>query len=443
MTEVQSPRPRQETDRIFKPIKPLMSSTEAYYESSRCLFCYDAPCTLACPTSIDIPLFIRQINTGNLTGAARTIYHSNYLGNTCGKVCPTEVLCEGACVFNKMNIHPIGIGRLQNFATNQAIIDRQEFFNIQAPNGRSVAVIGAGPSGVACSCRLREEGYRVDIYEARNNPSGLALHGVAPYKITNEEALMEVEFLRAQFGFRIFYNRRIESPEEFRKLESSYDAVFLGIGLGHSAEIRIKGEDKRNCIGATEFIEQIRTKRFAMPVARKVIVLGGGNTAMDAASESARAGAEDVIIAYRRSQKEMKAYQFEFDLARVTGVTGIFNVAPVEITGEENVSGVKFIRTETVNGKFRSIPGSEFSIDCDLVIKATGQLKQTTMLSGIAGLQTDETGRIIIDPATGQTTNPKYFAGGDAVNGGAEVVNAVADGKTAGTGIHGYLSNLS
>jgi glutamate synthase (NADPH/NADH) small chain len=424
----------------FAQLKPLMNTSEAYYESSRCLFCYNAPCTLACPTAIDIPLFIRQINNGNVTGAAKTIYQSNFLGNTCGKVCPTEVLCEGACVFTKMNIKALDIGRLQNFATNNAILTDQKFFEIPEENGKTVAVVGAGPAGIACACELRSEGYKVDIFEARNNPSGLALHGVAPYKITNEEALMEVEFLRMQFGFTVFYNKRITKQEDIESLEARYDAIFLGIGLGNSAEIKIKGEDKPGCIGATEFIEQIKLYPDGKPMAKKVIVLGGGNTAMDAASESARLGAEKVIVAYRRAKDEMKAYYFEYDLAKVTGVLGMFNIAPVEFVGESSVEGVKFIRTETVNGMFSTIPGSEFILDCDLVIKATGQLKQTSVIATIPGLEMDEAGRILVNQSSGQTMNPRYFAGGDAVNGGAEVVNAAAEGKMAGKGIHAFLT---
>ena len=429
-----------EIERTFVQIKPLMNTSEAYYESSRCLFCYNAPCTLACPTAIDIPLFIRQINTGNLSGAARTIYASNYLGNTCAKVCPTEVLCEGACVFTKLNIKALEIGRLQNFSTNNAILAQEKIFSVPEYNGKSVAVVGAGPSGIACACELRKAGYKVDIFEARNNPSGMALHGVAPYKITNEEALMEVEFLQEQFGFDIIYNKRIEKQEDLHFLELNYDAIFLGVGLGNSIEIKIQGESKLNCVGATEFIEQIKTKPTNTPFAKKAIILGGGNTAMDAASESARLGAAEVIIAYRRSESEMKAYYFEYHLAKVTGVKGMFNIAPIEVVGEEAVKGVKFIRTETVDGTFRNIPDSEFIIECDLVIKATGQSKQTSLLGKISGLTLDNTGRVTVNPSTGQTTNLKYFAGGDAVNGGAEVVNAAADGKIAGKGIHEFLS---
>jgi glutamate synthase (NADPH/NADH) small chain len=350
------------------------------------------------------------------------------------------MLCEGACVFTKVNIKALAIGRLQNFATNSAILSKQKFFDPQNNTGKSVAIIGAGPAGISCACELRAAGYHVDIYEAKSNPSGLALHGVAPYKITNREALMEVDFLKEQFGFNIIYNTRIASKIDVEKLESNYDAIFLGIGLGNSAEIKIKGENKTDCVGATEFIEQIKMSSLDKPMAKKVIVLGGGNTAMDAASESARLGAENVIVAYRRSEKEMKAYDFEYDLAKVTGVVGVFNIAPVEILGEKVVEGVKFIRTESQHGKLVNIPGSEFVLDCGLVIKATGQLKQTSMIANISGISLDETGRILVNETSCQTSNPKYFAGGDAVNGGAEVVNAVAEGKNGGKGIHAFLS---
>jgi dihydropyrimidine dehydrogenase (NAD+) subunit PreT len=442
MSENQTRPIVQDHEQVFPQIKPLMNNSEAYYESSRCLFCYDAPCTKACPTSIDVPLFIRQINTGNLAGAARNIYQVNYLGNTCARVCPTEMLCEGACVFNKMNIKPIEIGRLQNFATHHAILGHQKFPVIPGFNNKSVAVIGAGPAGISCACELRSYGYKVDVFEARDLPSGLALYGVAPYKITNHEVLMEVEYLQSHFGFTIFYNQRISGKGSLEKLEKSYDAIFLGIGLGNSRELKIHGEENQNCLGATEYIELVKTNPAEVPVAKKVIVLGGGNTAMDAASESARLGAEMVILAYRRSQRQMKAYGFEFDLAKLNGVTGMFNLAPVEIVGEGVVRGVKFIRTETMDNKLRNIPGSEFVIDCDLVIRATGQIKQTSLLENVARLATDGTGRILVDETTGQTSNPKYFAGGDAVNGGKEVVNAVAGGKTAGKGIHIYLSKM-
>lgn len=442
MSEYKQPKNETEFEKNFSQIKPLMNDTQAYYESSRCLFCYDAPCVTACPTGIDIPLFIRQINSGNVTGAAKTIYDSNYLGNACGKVCPTEVLCEGACVYNLQDVKAIEIGRLQNYATDKAIKNEIQFFKAGKPNGKKVAVIGAGPAGISCACELRRSGFEVDIFEAKEKPSGLTLYGVAPYKITNEEALGEVDYLQKQLGFRIHFKSYISSKEDFKKLENEYDAVFLGIGLGKTNYVNIKGEDLENCFGAVEFISELKIDQHKVKAGSRVIVLGGGNTAMDAASESARLGADEVILAYRRGKEEMGAYGFEYELAKDAGVQGIFNVSPVEITGNGKVSGVKFIRTITSNGEVEPVEGTEFFIDCDMVIKATGQMKQSELFKNIEGLETDDKVRIKIDSKNYQTTNPKYFSAGDVISGGQEVVNAVAEGKAAGIGIGEYLMNV-
>lgn len=442
MSEFQTPTNATEFKKNFEPIKPLMNDTQAYYESSRCLFCYDAPCVNACPTHIDIPLFIRQINSGNLTGSARTIYNSNYFGNTCGKVCPTEVLCEGACVYNLQEVKAIEIGRLQSYATTKVIKENKKLFKTGKPNGKKVAVIGAGPAGISCACELRMLGYKVEIFEAKEKPSGLTLYGVAPYKITNEEALKEIDYLQNQFEFKINYNTPILTKTEFEKLEKEYDAIFLGIGLGETSAIKIKGEELTNCIGAVEFISDLRINQHKTKVGRKVIVLGGGNTAMDAASESARMGAEKVILSFRRSVNNLRAYYFEYELAKSVGVEAMFNVSPVEITGNGKVDGVTFLRTKVINGKMENIPGSEFTEDCDMVIKATGQIKQVNVLKLIPDLKTDEQGRVIADPKTFQTGNPKYFAAGDVYNGGVEVVNAVAEAKIAAGGINNYLSKI-
>jgi len=441
MGEYKKPSSEQEFDQNFSQIKPLMNETEAYYESSRCLFCYDAPCQKACPTAIDIPLFIRQISSGDVTGSAKTIYASNYFGNACGKVCPTEVLCEGACVYTEQNVKPIEIGRLQNFATQQAIEENKPLFKIGKSNGKKVAVIGAGPSGISCACELRTLGYEVDIFEGKAEPSGLTVHGVAPYKITNKEVLDEIEYLQGQFGFQINYNSQISTKEEVHKLETDYHAIFIGIGLGNTSVLGLAGEELDNCVGATEIIEELRMNHHNIKIGKKVIVFGGGNTAMDAASESARMGAESVILSYRRGPDEMGAYDFEYDLAKGVGVQGLFNTQPVEIFGNGKVEGVKFIRTETKNDQLVEVPRSEFDIACDMVIKATGQKKKIDFLSLIDGIQQDEIGRIKTDEF-GRSGNTKYFAGGDAVNGGAEVVNAAAEGKQAATGIHNYLTQL-
>ncbi|WP_103072093.1 NAD(P)-dependent oxidoreductase [Aquimarina sediminis] len=440
MGEYKRPVTEEDFEKNFKLKKPLMNATEVYYESSRCLYCYDAPCIQACPTGIDIPLFIKQLQTKNTEGAAKTIYDSNWLGNACGTVCPTGVLCEGACVYNHQDVPPLQIGRLQNYATTQVISKEKQLYTPGDDNGKKIAIIGAGPAGIACACELRVLGYQVTVYEAKEKPSGLTVYGIAPYKITNEEVLEEINYLQNQLGFVVKYNSPITKKEQLELLERSYDAIFLGVGLGKTSVLGLPGEDKKNVIGAVEFIEELRMKHHLLKVPNKVIVIGGGNTAMDAASEAARMGADEVILAYRRSKEEKGAYTFEYDLALSAGVKGMFNIAPVEITGEESATGVKFSKTHVVNGKLEEIEESEFVISCDLVIKATGQAKQKSFFDLIPDLEIDAKSRIIVKEDTNQTSNPKYFAGGDAINGGAEVVNGAYDGKLAAKGIHQWLT---
>ncbi len=446
MAEFIRPKTKEDLESSFEQLKPYMNATMAYYESSRCLYCYDAPCVKACPTGIDIPLFIRQIHTDNIDGAAKTIYDANYFGNICGKVCPTEVLCEGACVFNHQNVKPIEIGRLQSYATSNIVERNKKLYDLAPANGKKIAIIGAGPAGVSCACELKLLGYEVDIFEAKSQASGLALYGCAPYKITNQDIEAEMDYLQKQFQFNVHYNHAIDTAEKIRKLENNYDVIFLGIGFGATQSLSIPGEDLENYFGATEFIEEVKIKPLETHIGKKVVVIGGGNTAMDAASESARLGAEEVILVYRRPKESMSAYKFEYDLAKAVGVKGIFNVAPLAILGNDEVEGVRFIKTKVENlptgqegGSVITIPGSEFEIECDMVIRATGQSKMTDFLSQINGLEWDDRGKIKTDSTTFQTTNPKYFAAGDAVNGGAEVVNAAAEGKLAAIGINKSL----
>ncbi len=438
MAEYKRPTTEAEFAANFHPKKPLMSDTEAYYESSRCLYCYDAPCITACPTGIDIPTFIRQINNDNKDGAAKTIYDSNWMGHACGNVCPTEELCEGACVYNHQDVKPIEIGRLQAHATDKVIRSKKKLFITGKPTGKKVAVIGAGPAGVSCACELRMLGHAVDIYEAREKPSGLCVYGVAPYKLTNEEAVDEIAYLQEQFGFNVHYKKPVTGRAELDKLEKDYDAIFIGIGLGGTSALGIPGEDKKGVMGALEFVEELRNKHHATPVGNKVIVLGGGNTAMDAASESCRMGAESVTISYRRGPEEMGAYSFEFDLAKKSGSKALFNVTPVEVLGNGSVTGVKFIRNKAAYGKIEEIPGSEFVEPCDMVLLGTGQGKQVELLKLVSGLTLDQKGRIVVNENY-QVDNPKYFAAGDAMNGGVEVVNAAAEAKRAAHGIDQYL----
>jgi glutamate synthase (NADPH/NADH) small chain len=440
MAEYKKPTSEKEFQKNFKQKKSLMNNTEAYYESSRCLFCYDAPCIQACPTHIDIPLFIKQIQTQNTEGAAKTIFDANWLGNACGIVCPTGVLCEGACVFNHQDVPPIQIGRLQNYATNKTINTKKEIFKPGKSNGKKIAVVGAGPAGLACACELRTLGYTVDIFEAKDKPSGLTVYGIAPYKISNEEVLKEVAYLQNQLGFTIKYNSAITAKEQLKKLENKYDSIFLGVGLGKTANLQLEGEDIEGVIGAVEFIEDLRMHHHKVNVPNKVVVIGGGNTAMDAASEAARMGARKTVLAYRRSKKEMGAYGFEYDLAISAGVDSLFNVAPIEIVGKERVEGVKFAKTEIIDGKLQIKKNNVFIVRCDMVIKATGQAKQGSFYELIDDLDLDPKTKIVVNQETFQTSNPMYFAGGDAVNGGAEVVNAAYEGKMAAQGINQWLT---
>lgn len=429
MAEFNPPQTKAEFDENFAQIKPLMTGNQAYYESSRCLFCYDAPCVKACPTGIDIPLFIKQIHSSNPLGAAKTIYDSNVFGYACGKVCPTEVLCEGSCVYIHQGVKPIEIGRLQSFAVSKAMEHNVKLAQPSAPIPLKVAIIGAGPAGLACACELKLHGAEVTIFEAKSAPSGLTVHGVAPYKITNEEVLDEMAYLQRTFGFEVTYNHPIETEEQLKQLEQEYDNVFLGIGLGKTSELSIPGENADWCMGAVEWIEQLRKTQQNTKIDGHVVVLGGGNTAMDAASEFARMGAANVTLAYRRGKEDMPAYEFEYDLAKSVGVKGMFHVAPLELYENEKGKGIKLVKTKVENGRVTEIPGTAFDLSCDWVIKATGQEKQTRFLSFIQGLELDK-GKIKVNDK-GQTTHPKYFAAGDAVSGGQEVVNAVADGKKA------------
>ncbi|MBU2444280.1 MAG: NAD(P)-dependent oxidoreductase [Bacteroidetes bacterium] len=435
----------QEYEKNFAELHSPMSKNSAIAESNRCLYCYDSPCTKACPTYIDIPAFIKKIATGNLKGSAKTILESNWIALTCAKACPVQVLCEGACVFNEKGEKPIEIGRLQRFVMDKYFEDGMpKLFPPAAKNGKNVGIIGSGPAGLACGAELALLGFDVTIYEAKEIPGGLDTWGVAPYKVRQSDSLKEVKLVES-FGVKIITKTRIGKYISFEKLSAKHDAIFIGIGLGESFDLKIEGEDLKGVVGALEFIEEVKKEKWSsVNVGKRVAVIGAGNTSIDAATEAKRLGAEQVMIIYRRSRSEMPAYEFEFELAQQDGVIFYFQTNPVRVIGNSFVEGIECQKMQMIEpdekGRRRPkpIPNSEFVIPVDMVIKAIGQQTNISFLESIPNLKI-ENGMIVVDLETYQTGNTKVFAGGDCINGGKEVVNAAYDGKRAAHGIYKYL----
>lgn len=428
----------------FADVPPPMTADEARVEASRCLFCFDAPCTRACPTQIDVPRFIRQILHRDEVNAARTILEANILGGSCARACPTEVLCEGACVDRALMKAPVQIGRLQRFACDSAAARGVRFFEPGPSTGRRVAVIGSGPAGLSCAHELRRLGHEVQVFEARGVPGGLDTLGIAAYKITTEFALAEIEQIRA-IGIPIEFGRRV-TGDDVRAMLAEYDAVFLGIGLGRTAPLGIEGEDLDGVWEALDFIFQTHTRSLAdCVVGTNVLVIGAGNTAVDVATAARRLGAESVTIAYRRSEALIPAFDYEYRLARGDGVRFEWLAQPARIVGERGRAvGVEFLRTEledptSRSGRVRIVSGSSFVLPADLVVKALGQEPLLDLVAALPDLRC-ERGRIVVDRATGATSIPGLHAGGDCLRGGGEVVDAVQDGKLAARGIHAALS---
>ena len=433
-------------EKNFEELHSPFTVNSATTEANRCLYCYDSPCTKACPTHIDIPAFIKKISSGNLLGSAKTILESNWSALTCAKACPVDVLCEGGCVYNDKNELPIEIGRLQRFAIdNYFEKGMPKLFSVKEKNGKSVGIIGSGPSGLACGAELALLGYEVTIYERNKIPGGLNTWGIAPYKTRQADSLKEVELVKS-FGVKIKTNSLVGENISFEEINNQHDAVFLGIGLGESTDLKVPGEELPGVVNAIDFIEEVKKERWtSVNISKRVAVIGAGNTSIDAATESVRLGAEEVMILYRRSEEEMSAYKFEFELAKNDGVVFHFLTSPKKIIGDkyvESIECVKMTLNESSKGgrkKPVEIPNSNYVIPVDMVIKAIGQSAKTKFLNSITGLEIDN-GKVKIDPDNYQTGNPKVFAGGDCINGGKEVVNAAYDGKMAAHGIHSFLS---
>lgn len=429
-------------ERNFAELHPPLTLNAAVAEANRCLYCFDSPCMKACPTHIDIPTFIKKIASGNIKGSAKTILKANWIALTCAKACPVDVLCEGACVYHQRGEDPIQIGRLQRYAIDWYVESGMPPLFTPAPkNGKSVGVIGAGPAGLACAAEAALLGYDVTVYEAKEKPGGLSTWGIAPYKMTQEDAQKEAAIV-AGLGVRINCGVRIGKDIALEELERRHDAIFLGVGLGVPSRMNIPGEDLPGVVDALRFIELVTTRQWSsVDVGRTVAVIGGGNTGIDAVTEARRLGAEQVMIIYRRGREEMPAYDFEYDLAKKDQVVFHFLTAPVRVIGGTHVEALECVRMRLGKPDKKGrrapepIPGSEFRIPADMVITSVGQKIEQTFLSGIPDLKI-ENGRVWVHADTLQTGNPKYFAGGDCINGGKEVVNAAADGKRSAHGMH-------
>ena len=430
-------------ERNFADINPRLTETAALAEAARCHFCYDAPCIQACPTAIDIPSFIKKIATGNPKGSARTILEANVLGHSCARVCPVEVLCEGACVLNQEHKRPVMIGALQRVATDHVLDRGIRVLHAGPANGRRVALIGAGPASFGCAAELARLGYSCRIHEKRTVPGGLNTHGIAAYKMRAADALREVELVRS-LGVEIRGGVEVGRQVSVEQLRGESDAMFLGIGLGATERLHLPGEDLPGVVDALGFIDRIKNEPFRrVDVGRTVVVIGAGNTSVDAATQAKRLGAENVLVIYRRGPEDVPAYHYEHELAKGDGVTYVYYAAPVRFLGIGALEAVECTRTEVVadaSGRrsVKAVPGSEFAIPCDMAIAAVGQLKAVEWLTRtFPGLVLDG-GKVKTDDS-GRTSLRGLYAGGDCVNGGREVVNAVAEGKAAARAIDADL----
>ncbi|OAT73202.1 NAD(P)-dependent oxidoreductase [Parageobacillus thermoglucosidasius] len=436
-------------EKNFQEVEPGLTDREAIEEANRCLYCYDAPCIKACPTGIDIPAFIKKIASGNLKGSAKTIMLSNPVGASCARVCPTEELCEGACVLNH-STKPIMIGKLQRYATDWAIQNEEVLFQAGKKNGKTVAVVGGGPAGLSAARELARMGYTVTIFEAEREAGGLNTYGIVSFRLPQKISFWEVNQVKS-LGVQIRTNTRVGKDISAKELLDRYDAVVLAVGMGRVPRLGIEGEDLDGVYDAIEFVKETKTKPLTGKlVGKRVVVIGAGNTAIDGATCSVRLGAENVKILYRRTKEEMTAYDFEYEFAKQDGVEFRWLTAPKRIIGDENgkVTHIECIRMQLgepdADGRRRPVPiaGSEFTMRVDVVIKAIGQTRHLDLIQEF-GLEHDD-GVVKVNPENYQTSNQKVFACGDVIfakgQGEAMVVTAAQQGKEAAYAIHQHLT---
>ncbi|MGX0976140.1 dihydropyrimidine dehydrogenase (NAD+) subunit PreT [Roseovarius sp. MBR-51] len=415
----------------FTDLHPPLDDHEALVAADRCYFCHDAPCITACPTSIDIPLFIRQIATGTPEAAAKTILSQNILGGMCARVCPTETLCEEACVREAAEGQPVLIGRLQRYATDTLMDKGVHPFSRAAPTGRRVAVVGAGPAGLACAHRLAMKGHDVTLYDGRSKPGGLNEFGIAAYKSTDSFAAREVAWLMQIGGITLATGQRLGREITLAELQEDHDAVFLGIGLGGVNALGLSGEDREGMRDAVDFIADLRQAEdlAQLPVGRDVVVIGGGMTAVDAAVQAKLLGALNVTLVYRRGRDRMNASRYEQDLAASKGVRIVTNATPIAVHGNGAVREVEF---EYSDDDLKPT-GERFRLAADQVFKAIGQTLEGADLPVLDGRKIAVTG-------AGRTSLPGVWAGGDCAAGGDDLtVTAVAQGRDAAEDIHATL----
>jgi dihydropyrimidine dehydrogenase (NAD+) subunit PreT len=427
----------------FADAHPPLTSAQAVVEADRCYFCYDAPCVEACPTGIDIPGFIRKISTANLRGSAQTILDANIFGGSCARVCPTEELCERACVHTAQESKPIQIGALQRHAVDWLMARDIAPFTRAAPTGKRVAVVGAGPAGLACAHALARHGHDVTVFEARPKPGGLNEYGIAAYKVPDEFAQREVAFILSVGGIDIKYGKVLGRDLSLDAVRQEFDAVFLGLGLAGVRALDLAGETLPGVRDAIDFIAELRQATKAdVAVGRRVVVIGGGNTAIDAATQARLLGAEDVTIVYRRGPEHMTATEKEQAWAQTHNVRIAHWAAPVRLisgagANGECVAGVEFARTTLKADGGLAFTGHRFVLPADMVLKAIGQ--SFTSADVPAEMLAVREGRIVVD-ADRRTSLPNVYAGGDCIAGADLTVVAGEDGKRAAAAIHHRLS---